>query len=407
MASLRARHERSCKLGSTERAVPAKGSIEGCDCQPVFYVAIREGRKIHRERIGRNRRDADRALAKLTVQEDAGEYRPVPNIPFRDWAERWLASLEREETTRDSYRSTITYANEAFGSKVVRRLGPGDIAVFGAVLRAEKDGRNGKKRALSASTRAKHLRVLHACLQSAVSHGYAAQNPVARLPESERPRKERREAPYFANDELPRLFEAASEGVYRMLFQVALLTGMRQGELLALTWGDVDLQASEIHVRRSLNERRELSNTKTHHRRTVDLTEDAVRLLGQWWGALGGPGNDRLVFPAPGGAYLWPMSILRRELYPAMDEAKAGEDAAPIPRVGDFAGASPAARTFHSFRHTYARIALESGRSLVWVSRQLGHASVAVTDSVYGHWSRAASKEQAALLAGAFPGVAV
>src|SRR5262245_24112390 len=122
MASLRARHQRDCALGCTERAVPAKGApIGGCSCQPVYYVAVRDGDKITRTRAGRNRRDAERLLARLTVQEDEGEYRPIANITFGEWGRRWLASLERGETTRDGYRSTIVYATAAFGSKTVRR----------------------------------------------------------------------------------------------------------------------------------------------------------------------------------------------------------------------------------------------------------------------------------------------
>ena len=50
------------------------------------------------------------------------------------------------------------------------------------------------------------LRVLGACLETAVRHGYAATNPVRVLPSSEKPRAERKEAAYFTNDELPRLF---------------------------------------------------------------------------------------------------------------------------------------------------------------------------------------------------------
>ncbi|HUO72325.1 MAG TPA: tyrosine-type recombinase/integrase [Solirubrobacteraceae bacterium] len=59
-------------------------------------------------------------------------------------------------------------------------------------------------------------------------------------------------------------------------------------------------------------------------------------------------------------------------------------------------------RRFHSFRHRFARIALEHGAELTWLSRHLGHSSTAVTDKVYGHWSRAARKRAMERLAGAF-----
>jgi hypothetical protein len=57
---------------------------------------------------------------------------------------------------------------------------------------------------------------------------------------------------------------------------------------------------------------------------------------------------------------------------------------AEIPREGP----TGEKRTFHSLRHTFARVALENGAELTWLSRHLGHSSTMVTDTVYGHWAR-------------------
>jgi hypothetical protein len=97
----------------------------------------------------------------------------------------------------------------------------------------------------------KHLRVLGACLQNALRHGYAARNAVRDLPPAEKPRPERKEAACFENDEIPRLFAGLPDGLIQTLFLVALKTGMRQGELLALRWDDVDLINGVVRVRRS------------------------------------------------------------------------------------------------------------------------------------------------------------
>jgi integrase len=59
-------------------------------------------------------------------------------------------------------------------------------------------------------------------------------------------------------------------------------------------------------------------------------------------------------------------------------------------------------RTWHSVRHTYARIALEHEAPIFWLSKQLGHSTVQVTQNVYGHWSRSARKAEVAKLAEAF-----
>lgn len=71
---------------------------------------------------------------------------------------------------------------------------------------------------------------------------------------------------------------------------------------------------------------------------------------------------------------------------------------AGVPRVGP----TSEKRTFHSFRHTFAKRALESGRQITWLSRHLGRSSLAVTSEVYGHWERGERKREAELMEGVF-----
>jgi integrase len=377
MASLQARHSRKCATG---RPWTPFESLDGCNCEPTYYVVVRDGKKNHSEKVGKNRKEATRALTKIQAREDDGSYRPQKVIRFEQWGKQWLSSLERKETTRNSYRSTIALASEVFGNVHVRRLSPSHLADLNKLM---------KERKLSDSTRAKHLRVLNACLSSAVEHGYAGSVP--KLPRAERPRPAKKESAYFENDELPRLFAEIQDGVYRVLFLVALKTGMRLGECSALTWGDVDLLEAVIRVRRSYTDGH-LSTTKNHETRDVDLTPDLVGLLGAWWGELGRPDSGTLVFPGetPTG-YLNPTTVLRRELYPAMKRAK-------VPRVGP----TGEKRTFHSFRHTFAKRALETGRQITWLQRHLGHSSLDVTVNRYGHWERTARRAEAELMEGVF-----
>jgi len=385
LASLQARHGRACSLYPWTPL----SRLEGCTCArgPLFHVVVREGGKKSQTAVGRNRREAERALTKIQGQVDEGMYRPQLNIRFDAFADQWLDGLERKETTKDSYRSTIAYAKDAFGERKVRQIQPSDIARLNVVMRERK---------LSASTRAKHLRVLHACLSAAVSHGYAGRNPVNDLPAAEKPRPQRKESPYFTNDEIPRLFAELPEevgeiaSVYRVICLTALKTGMREGELIALTWSDVDLQGEAIHVRRSVTDGH-LSDPKNHEKRTVDLTADVVEMLGAWWGSCGRPPDGCLVFPGDTGGYVSPTVLLRRELYPAMKHAGIG-------RVGPTGGK----RTFHSLRHTFAKRALESGRQITWLSRHLGHSTLKITTDTYGHWEAAERKREARLMAGVF-----
>jgi len=382
MASLQANHSPRCALGHAWTTFDQ--ATDGCTCPegPFYYVVVRVGEQAHKEPVGRDRQQAEVALHRLLAGLDDGTYRPPPTIGFGQWADQWLASLERKPSTVGSYRSTIVHAKEAFGEQRVRRIGAEDVARFNLMLR---------ERGCSPSTRAKHLRVLGACMQAAVFYRYANSNPVRELPPAQRPRPERKEAAYFENRELPPLFAHLSSEPYRTLFLVALKTGMRQGELLGLCWGDVDLNEAVIRVRASYTGG-VIGTPKNRERRDVDLISDVVALLSDWrdshWRSI-----DGLVFPGTNGQpFLSPTVVLRRHLYPAMA-------AAEIPR----AGPTLEKRTFHSFRHTFAKRALENGAQITWLSRHLGHSSLKVTTDIHGHWERAARKIQAAKMEGAFP----
>jgi integrase len=261
-------------------------------------------------------------------------------------------------------------------------ISPADIANFNQLLREQ---------GCTASTRAKHLRVLGACLQAAEFYGHADSNPVRKLPPAQRPRPERKEAAYFENHELPRLFESLNEEPYRSVCLVALKTGMRQGELLGLKWGDVDLEQAVARVRRTYTGGA-VGSPKNRERRDVDLISDVVVVLARLRHRTGQREPAGLVFHDGEQGHLSPFVLLRRYLYPAM---KIGD----VERVGP----TEEKRTFHSFRHTFAKRALESGAEITWLSRHLGHSSLKVTTDIYGHWERAERKLQAAKMEGAFP----
>jgi integrase len=382
MPSLQANHSRACALGRAW--TPFDHARDGCTCPdgPLYYVVVREGEHAHKEVVGRDRQQAEIALHRLAAAVADGHYRPRPSIGFIEWADRWLASLERKPSTVHSYRSTIAHAKGAFGGQHVRRIGAEDIAHFNGMLR---------ERGCSPSTRAKHLRVLGACLQAAVFYRYADSNPVRELPPAQRPRPERKEAAYFENSELPQLFSHLKLEPYRTVCLVALKTGMRQGELIALRWGDVDLQEAVARVRSSYTGGT-LGTPKNRERRDVDLISDVVALLERWRDAHGGSVDDLVFRGENGHHFLSAAVLLRRHLYPAMA-------AAGIRRIGP----TQEKRTFHSFRHTFAKRALESGTQITWLSRHLGHSSLKVTTDIYGHWERAERKLQAAKMEGAFP----
>ncbi len=388
MASIQARHNRSCALARPWTTFSE--ATDGCTCPkgPLYHVVTRDNGKLIREPVGRNRKDAARALTAVAHSQDEGTYLAPRNLTFAVWADEWFAGLRRpKKNTLRSYQPTIDYAKRAFGKKKLRDLRVADVQRFLGLMEGK-----------SAATQLRHLRVLHACLGVAVRRNLVARNPVDTLEPSERPPAPESVPSYFTDEELPRLWTAMAdedkyEPVYAHVCRVALTTGCRQGELLALRWGDVKLLESELTIARNYVQGIGEQPPKGNKSRTVGLTPAAVDELAEWLRLSGSPADDVLVFPHPtSGSYLDGSTITRQRLYKAMEDAG-------MTREGEHGRK----RDFHSFRHTFARIALQNGARIDWVQRQLGHSTITLTVDRYGRWERGAEKAEAAKLEGAFP----
>lgn len=408
MASLIKRHSKLCKghPGKAEKDGPKQ---EDCTCQPTYFIQTPDGK----ESIGKiARKEAQRQLAETAGKVATGTHQPLKNITFNDWAVEWFNGLRNPgDSTLHGYASTLEYARAAFGQKLVRNLTANDLdrllSMMGTVRHSrycEKfagepfndettgDGCSCTPKALSGSTQAKHLRVLSACLNAAVQRRYAAENPVKTLTRGERPKAKKNEAAYYENDELPKLF-AEFRDFDKPLFEAALKTGMRLGELLALTWGDVNLTEQTIRVTKSYTAGFGVTDPKTEAgKRTVDIENGTVKLFGDLLKELGEdfPPDNALVFPNTAGGYR-DANWIRHQLFRAMERAG-------VPRVGS----TGKARVFHSFRHTFAKLAMENGAQLGWLQRHMGHESLAITNGIYGHFGAAARKAEVGKMEGAF-----
>jgi integrase len=212
-------------------------------------------------------------------------------------------------------------------------------------------------------------------------------NVVALLGKAERPRPARREAAYFLDSEVSAILQATPDTMLEGVFlRLALATGCRIGELSALEWSDVHLLDGEIRVRRSVTDRN-VGTPKSHQARSVDFPAETVDLLGRWAGVIG---DEGLVFPSPHAPYV-SQKMISNALTRAMKNAGVDE-----------ADANGVKRTPHSLRHSHAKRCLELGLPMAWLSRRLGHGSVVITDTIYGHIESAARKEIAKGLDGAF-----
>jgi integrase len=229
---------------------------------------------------------------------------------------------------------------------------------------------------LSSST-VHHIRAqLHRALGAAVRLGLVARNVCDVI---DPPRMHHHEMATLSPEQARALLVAAANDRFEALYVLALSTGMRQGELLALKWRDVDLEGARLHVRTTRQytaEGYQFTEPKTaHSRRLIALPETAVAALRQHRSRqaeerqrLGPAWEDRdLVFPNSIGRPMDGKHLLRREFRPLLKR-----------------GGLPAIR-FHDLRHTAATLLLGSGVNPKIVSEMLGHSHISITLSLYSH----------------------
>jgi integrase len=205
-------------------------------------------------------------------------------------------------------------------------------------------------------------------LNSAVRRGLIGENPMRRLERGERPKVERREQRILRGDEIA-TFLSAAPARYRTLLATALSTGLREMELLGLTWGDVDFDRGVVTVRAQLSrisgDRKPVKTGAA--KRDVPLTDSIVRELRLHKIASPFKASTDYVFATSTGRPMGWSNVIRRGLH------KAAEGLAdPRPR-------------FHDLRHTFASLLIGQGADVVYVSRVMGHGDPAVTLRVYAH----------------------
>lgn len=324
--------------------------------------------------------DAERILAEVLHQRDTGVDISPGKLTLAEYLRRWLRDYAANNvslSTLERYRGIIeTHLVPALGGLRLRDLRPAHIqAAYGRALAAggRADGGAG---GLRPRTVLKHHRLLHEALGHAVRWQLIARNPVEAVTP---PRPERSEMRVLDTDDTRRLLEEAATTPYHALIYVAVATGARTGELLALRWQDVELDRATIHITRSARRfpRRGVvyTDTKSHRsRRPVALSPDTVATLQRHRRAQAeerlalGPAysDEGLVFAGPTGKPLDDRNLRR-----AFDRmvARAG-----LPRL-----------RLHDLRHTAATLMLRAGVHPKVVSERLGHATVSLTLDTYSH----------------------
>ena len=208
-----------------------------------------------------------------------------------------------------------------------------------------------RKQGYSGTTIAVTLTPLSRLFAHAVRRGLIEVNPVSKLDRSERPRVSRQERPVLNPEEIGRLLEAAQPR-FRTLLATAILSGLRQGELLGLHWRDVDFDNQLIHVRTALDRKRRDVPPKTERAvRDVVLMPALAEALRQHKTETRFNHPDDYVFTTRTGTPHHAPHIGLRALKPALEKA----------------GLQPV--RWHDLRHTFA--------SLLWPAGPTSRSSLA------------------------------
>jgi len=350
-----------------------------------LYTGKGSDGKYHRqvETVKGRKSDAERRLRELLGNLDKGAYTPPGKLTVGQHLNNWLAGYVTTNCslrTLDGYKSIIEHhLSPNLGHFLLRQLTPQAIQLYYGKACQE----------LSARTVHHQHRVLSEALKYAVRQGLLGRNPCELVD----PPKPRRKAMRTLDpSEVNALVEAAEDSYYFPVIYTALSTGLRQAEVLALRWRDLDLGIiPSVSVNRVLYRRNGnygFHEPKTaHSRRLVEMTPKLAAFLKGYrqgrealWRELGKElGLDDLVFTNVKGNPIC-SSSLDREFGRIL--VKAG-----LKNV-----------RFHDLRHTFASLMLLRGAKPKVISEALGHSSVAFTMDVYSHILQGMQSEAMILL---------
>ena len=329
---------------------------------------------------GATRKEAQTKLRQLIGEADRGILPVVERATVGEYMTRWLVDEvrhTRKARTYDSYSDAARlYIVPTIGAIKLTQLQPAHVKSLHAAMLG--DG-------LAPRTIRIAHGALHCALKQAVEWGMLPRNVAAY---ARPPRLKRAEVQAFDSDEARRLREVAGPTRWGPLLAVALATGLRQGELLGLTWADIDLTDGVIAVRRQLGHDGQFGELKHDgQRRGIDVPASTIATLREHKARqnearllLGPDWHDHnLVFATHAGKPLGHRNVIR--------EYKAILRRAGLPL-----------HKFHALRHTNATLLLSQGIHPKIVQERLGHASITITLDIYSHVLPRMGKDAAAKL---------
>ena len=323
---------------------------------------------------GKSQKEVREKIQSIAVELNEGTFVAPSKKTLGEWLDIWLAEYQgsKKPLTIQNYKQAIKkHIRPALGGVLLKSLTNLMIQRFYNSL-TEGD------HPLSPKSVKNVHGILHKALDQAVKAGELKTNPSDNcvLPKQVKP-----EIKPLEPEEITRFLQNLEGEAYRNLFLVAFFTGMRQGELLGLSWDRVDFEQGVIEIRQQLQciEGNYFLETPKHDKvrliAPAKLVMDALKeekeaqdhnrkLLGDKW-----QNEWNLVFTDTFGKHLVRRTVDKH-----------------FKKILEKSGIEP--HRFHDMRHTFAVSMLDAGEDLKSVQDNLGHATAAFTLSQYAHVSK-------------------
>jgi integrase len=335
-----------------------------------YWVETPKGSK-RKTIYGKKRDEVADKLARALAERADGIVYDDENLTVGEYLNSWLKGSVRgsvRQSTFDRYEIAVrVHIKPALGRVKLKKLSPAHVAGF-------------YQDRLAAGSAPASVNKLHVTLRKALDQAvkwHMVPRNVAEAVKAPRPAPP--EMRTLSAEETRKLIEVARGDKLGALYMLAVHTGMRQGELLALKWQDVDLENAKLSVRRTLtmsNGRILLGELKTKKsRRTIRLTDAAIQALHEHLARqlegmerLGDAYRDEgLIFASQVGTPINPTNLRRRSFAALLRRAN-------LPKI-----------RFHDLRHTCATLLLSRNVHPKYVQELLGHANIAITLDTYSH----------------------
>src|SRR5262245_27959272 len=365
-----------------------EGSIGQQDGRWFAYISLGygpDGKRIRKRIYADTKQDAQKELRKLQNEHDAGRLVETEQLTVSEYLTRWLENTAKNNVGPQTFvrysQLVKLYLVPILGGVKLSKLSPLHVEQCYATMAKGF----GERKPAGASTRKFAGVILSTALRHAVRIKLLAHNPAADVAKA---KPTEREMKFMTDRQVKRfLTTAQGQGLYA-LFVTATGTGMRQGELLGLQWGDIEFEKGTVNIQRSLawvKKEPILKEPKSKAgKRTIGIPPFVLSALRDHRakvfkaGLIAAP-----VFSTRTGNHLDKKNVLRSfKNVVAKTNATEKEQAVKSNVEPDLI---PDGIRFHDLRHTHASCLIAAGHSIKAVSRRLGHGSIEITLRVYAH----------------------